>query len=126
MPLQSKLFRDDKKLQQCLIYDASHVTPGAVGGHVKKIQAALALLDDVHIDRSETATGAYGPSTADAVLAFKQRRNIINFSYQTQADNIVGKMTIAALDKEIAQLERSTFVRDIECEFGGGRSNPAA
>ena len=35
---------------------------------------------------------------ADAVLQFKVARDIVNRSYQTKADNIVGKMTIAALD----------------------------
>ncbi len=40
------------------------------------------------------------------MLAYKRKRNIINFSYQTQADNIVGKMTIAALDKEIFEKEQ--------------------
>jgi hypothetical protein len=39
-------------------------------------------------------------------LAFKKKRNIINPSYQSQADNIVGKMTIAALDREIFDKEK--------------------
>jgi hypothetical protein len=30
-----------------------------------------------------------------------QQRGIINRSYQTQADNIVGKMTMASLDEEM-------------------------
>ena len=47
----------------------------------------------------------YGPSTADVVLAYKRKRNIINYSYQTTADNIVGKMTMAALDKEMLARE---------------------
>ena len=47
------------------------------------------------------ARAHYGPSTAAAVLAFKTRRNIINRAYQTKADNIVGRMTIAALDAEM-------------------------
>ena len=32
------------------------------------------------------------PSTASAVLAYKQKRRIINFTYQTQADDIVGRL----------------------------------
>src|SRR5262249_23232676 len=39
------------------------------------------------------------------VLAYKQKRNIVNRSYQTQADNIVGKMTMAALDLEMLSIE---------------------
>src|SRR5271169_1059434 len=106
MALQSRLFKDDKKLQECLIRDSAHVTPGSSGDHVSRIQAALALLEDARIEQSEMRTKKYGPSTAKAVLSYKERRKIINFSYETRADNIVGKMTIAALDKEIVKLER--------------------
>jgi hypothetical protein len=34
-------------------------------------------------------------------LAFKTKRQIINYRYERQVDDIVGKMTIAALDKEM-------------------------
>lgn len=44
-------------------------------------------------------------STANAVLNYKQKRSIINLSYQTQADNIVGKMTVGALDRELRDKE---------------------
>jgi hypothetical protein len=108
MALQSKLYRGDPRLEACLIHDHAHVTPGAAGEHVWKIQTALILLDDLPIDRRELAAKTYGPSTAAAVLAFKRKRNIVNRSYQTQADNIVGKMTIAALDEEICQWEQQT------------------
>jgi hypothetical protein len=57
------------------------------------------------IDISELHEGRYGPSTAAAVLAFKRKRQIINYSYQTKADDIVGKMTIAAMDRELLTLE---------------------
>jgi hypothetical protein len=40
------------------------------------------------------------------VLAYKRKRSIINFSFQTQADDIVGKMTVASLDKEMVEFER--------------------
>jgi hypothetical protein len=81
---------------------------GATGDHVWKIQMALILLDGLKIDSGELAAKSYGPSTAAAVLAFKSERNIINTSYQTQADDIVGKMTIAALDKGMVQWEQQT------------------
>jgi hypothetical protein len=72
---------------------------GATGDHVRQIQLALIRLDGASI----APDGAYGPATAAAVLVCKQKRNIINRSYQTKADNIVGKMTMAALDKELAR-----------------------
>jgi hypothetical protein len=105
VPLVSKLFRGDSKLQACLVNHAAHVTQGAQGDHVGKIQTALFILDGSIIDNGELAANKYGPSTADAVLAYKTKRRIINLSYQTRPDNIVGKMTIAALDKEMFQLE---------------------
>jgi hypothetical protein len=48
---------------------------------------------------------------AAAVLAYKKKRNIINWSYQQQADNIVGKMTIAALDAEMWVKEKAAFAQ---------------
>ena len=118
MALQSRLFKDSKKLQDGLIRDSAHIVPGSSGEHVSRIQTALALLDDVRIEQSETRMQKYGPSTANAVLIYKKRRKIINFSYQTHADNIVGKMTIAALDRELRDLERTSIPKDIECQFG--------
>ena len=63
------------------------------------------MVDDAVIDAGELSAKQYGSSTAAAVLEFKPERNIINRSYQTQADDIVGKMTIAELDREMAKLE---------------------
>ena len=105
MGLQSKLFKGDQKLEACLIHNSSHVTQGAVGDHVSKIQTALFALGSLSIDPRELSASLYGKSTAGTVLLFK-KRNTINRSYQTQADNIVGKMTIAALDKEMLAKER--------------------
>lgn len=106
MPLVSNLFREDAKLQACLVQDSAHVTQGQKGEHVGKIQSALVLLNAAKLEAGETANQTYGPSTASAVLAYKKRRRIINTSYQTTADNIVGKMTIAAMDAEMVELER--------------------
>jgi hypothetical protein len=119
MPLQSNLFRSDQKLQACLLHDSAHVTPGSVGDHVNKIQTALMILDKLDIEPSERSAKRYGPSTAAAVLSYKKKRNIINRSYQTQADNIVGKMTIASLDNEMMARERSTTVvaESIRCSI---------
>jgi hypothetical protein len=96
MALRSNLFRGDAKLEAAAVSHAAHIVPNAAGEHVRKIQHAL-------IDASELEAKRYGPSTAKAVLAYKTRRNIVNRSYQSQADNIVGIMTMAALDKEISE-----------------------
>jgi hypothetical protein len=109
--LQSKQFKGDPALEACLIHDSAHVLQGAVGNHVQKIQTALMELDRLSIDAGELAGKRYGPSTAAAVLAFKKQRRIINFGYQTQEDNIVGKMTMAALDKEMLAKESRGSIR---------------
>ena len=106
MALISRMFKGDKKLEACLISDPAHVTQGAAGEHVAKIQTALMILIAAKIDRGETAAKHYGPSTAAAVLDYKTKRRIVNFAYETKADNIVGKMTIASLDREMLQFER--------------------
>lgn len=98
MPLQSQLFRGDPKLEAAVVSDSAHIVPGARGDHVRKIQMALIQLDGAGI----TPDGIYGPATAAAVLAFKQKRNIINRNYQTKVDNIVGKMTMIALDQAMS------------------------
>jgi peptidoglycan hydrolase-like protein with peptidoglycan-binding domain len=54
----------------------------------------------------ELRTQTYGPSTAAAVLAYKQRRNIGNYAYETKADNIVGKMTITRMDSDMLVAEK--------------------
>ena len=102
MPLRSKLFRGDPKLEACLVNDSAHIITGAVGPHVSKIHTALFATDGADVAAAELQAARYGPSTAAAVLAFKRKRDIVNRSYQTQADDIVGKMTIAALDGEMA------------------------
>jgi hypothetical protein len=94
-----------------LVRDQAHILLGAAGDHVGKIQAALAALDDARIDDADLSAKTYGRSTASAVLAYKKKRRIINFSYQTQADDIVGKMTIAALDTEMAAYENRSLRR---------------
>ena len=105
MPLNSQLLRADRKLEACLVDDKAHVVAGARGPHVRKLQQALVRLDGALIALEEVSSETYGKSTAAAVLDYKRVRKIINFSYQKTADNIVGKMTIAALDREMAQSE---------------------
>jgi hypothetical protein len=117
MGLQSQLFSGDPKLEAAATSNPAHITPGAVGDHVAKIQRALIAVDRAVIDPSDLMNKRYGTSTANAVLSYKKKRNIINRSYQTQADNIVGIMTITALDKEMLQQEQVTVtVVTTECQ----------
>lgn len=119
MPLQSITLRGDARLQKCLISDPHHVTPGSRGEHVGLIQKCILVLEHGRIGPDELRTRTYGPSTAAAVLAYKRARQIINRTYQHQADNIVGRMTIARLDEEIAKVERASTHLD-RCGQAGG------
>jgi len=105
MGLRSKLLSGDPQLEAAAVSDPAHVKSGASGSHVGKIQTALNLLDGAVIADGELRNKSYGPATALAVLNYKQNRDIVNRSYQTKADNIVGKMTIASLDNEMVQQE---------------------
>jgi hypothetical protein len=111
MPLRSTALADDERLQACLVKDSAHLTPGAQGEFVAKVQAALIYLDRLSIDERELETQTYGESTAAAVLAFKKKRKIINYSYQQHEDNIVGRMTIKAIDDELVIAERTPAAR---------------
>jgi hypothetical protein len=104
--LKSKQFAGNHRLSACLASHQAHVTPGSTGIYVNKIQEAVILLDNARIDPNEILRSHYGRSTADVVLAYKTKRNIVNQSYQSHADNIVGKMTIASLDEEMLNYER--------------------
>jgi hypothetical protein len=103
--LRSFLFKNDPRLEACLRENAAHVLLGADGEHVAKIQAAIYIAAGPKIAPREVASAIYGPSTAKAVLKYKTDRQIINHSYQTKPDDIVGKMTIAALDAEVWRAE---------------------
>ncbi len=107
MPLQSELFKDDPKIVAAATAPHAHIREGQRGPHVGKIQMALLAVSNAKIADVEIDTQFYGPSTAAAVLKYKTEHNppIINRAYQKQADDIVGIMTIAALDREIKQLE---------------------
>lgn len=101
MALTARLFAGDQKLEAALVSDPAHIVRGAAGEHVRKIQVALIRLDGAAMKDD----GIFGPRTEAAVLAFKRKRDIVNRSYQSQADGIVGKMTMAALDREMTELE---------------------
>jgi hypothetical protein len=105
MTLKSNLFRGSRGLAACEINDSAHFTIGKQGDDVGRIQMALFAIDSLKINRQELLSKIYGQSTAAAVLAFKTKRKIINYAYQKTPDNIVGKMTIAALDREMSVWE---------------------
>lgn len=109
MSLTSRWFRANRKLQRTLVSDKDHVVSGDRGEHVTLIQGALTALTGAEIADDERVSARYGRTTAAAVLKFKTARTIINFTYQTSADNIVGKMTIRALDAAMLQRERKAF-----------------
>jgi hypothetical protein len=107
MPLKCQLFtrpKPDPRLEACLVRDDAHITPGAIGDHVKLIQIALNQLSNVFLK----IDGIYGPKTAAAVQAYKAApRRDIRRPGQKVADNIVGKRTIKSLDDEMEILENT-------------------
>jgi hypothetical protein len=107
MPLNSRTFAGDPALEACLTNDSAHLTIGVQGEHVAKVQSAIIFLDGLAIDAGELRAGLYGQSTAAAVLQFKTARGIINRNYQQSPDNIVGKMTIKAIDDELVLAENT-------------------
>jgi hypothetical protein len=121
MPLKSKYFHGNVQLESASREDRCHVTLGARGGHVEKIQLALQLCDKAIIEVGELASKTYGHSTATAVLNFKKKRNIVNRSYQTQADNIVGIRTMDYLDCEMLALEGTVKSQGFCCRFCASR-----
>lgn len=103
--LRSKLLSSNPRLQACETEDSAHVKVGDKGDFVSLIQQAVAAIDNVKIDDGETRANLYGRSTSATVLAYKTKRQIINRSYQTKPDDIVGKMTIRRLDDEMLEIE---------------------
>lgn len=112
MALQSKLFRGDAKLEAAAVSDPAHITLGARGAHVGKIQQALVALDGAKLSIDQI----YGPLTANAVRAYKRTRDIVDRRRQTQADDIVGIMTMAALDKELLAKEKKGVTGPVRIE----------
>lgn len=110
MALTSTWFANNARCQQCALVDAQHIQRGDAGLHVFLVQHALLMLDASAIAGTELDAWSYGPSTAAAVLRYKQARDIVNRTYQKQADDIVGKMTIASLDAEMRVFETGFLI----------------
>ena len=105
--LRSDEFKDDPKLEACATKDAAHLLIGtAPGPHILKIQLALERVRSggPAIAAGEKTAMSYGPTTGAAVLSYKLTHlpPIINLSYQKTPDNIVGVMTIRALDDDLS------------------------
>jgi hypothetical protein len=105
--LRSDEFRDDPKLEACAVTPSAHLRLGTIPGpHILKIQLALERLrpSGPKISDVEKSGMSYGTTTAAAVLNYKQSHvpPIINFSYQSTPDNIVGQMTIRSMDDDLA------------------------
>jgi hypothetical protein len=104
--LQSDEFRGDGKLEACATTPSAHLLQGSrPGPHILKIQLALERLRPTGptIDPEEKRTQTYGPTTAKAVRNYKETHvpKIINFAYQHDVDEIVGQMTIKAMDADL-------------------------
>jgi hypothetical protein len=110
--LNSQLFKGDTALNSCLTNDSAHLLnkqPPMIGPHIAKVQDALFLLmHDSPIAFEEIRDKRYGPSTAAVVKQYKVKFSIINRTYQQSPDDIVGKMTIEKMDKDMTALE-ATF-----------------
>src|SRR5271165_96541 len=104
--LRSDEFKDDPKLEACATTPSAHLLVGTPPGpHILKIQLALERLvpGGPAISAAEKSSMSYGVSTAAAVLNYKRTHvpPIINFSYQSAPDAIVGQMTIKAMDEDL-------------------------
>ena len=131
--LRSSLFSGDRALEACAVSDPAHVTPGAQGPHVRKIQDALDQIERAGLAQTaEYRSSTYGTATAAAVTKFKTSRKILN--HLNQIDPIVGKKTIKALDDELARggglsegpvglTDQSRYLDIVVRFIGGGTSN---
>jgi hypothetical protein len=99
------------RLESCLRSDPAHIMPKSRGGQdgpqveavqkaLKKINAALPL--ELKIGDITDAAGVYGQNTADVVRKYKEL-NAIQRTGQP-LDDVVGRMTISALDDELKNL----------------------
>ena len=105
-PFKSNLFKNppNAALERCATKPDGHVSikDNKTGPHVHRIQEALLrigasdpdLRDKISITASEINSQTFGETTRKSVAAYKIKRNIVNTSYQSTPDDIVGVMTI--------------------------------
>jgi hypothetical protein len=73
MPLRSRLFAGDRRLEACLIDDKAHLTQGTRGDFVSKVHTALFLVDGPNVDAAELRAQLYGRSVNQS--SFKLLKN---------------------------------------------------
>jgi peptidoglycan hydrolase-like protein with peptidoglycan-binding domain len=122
MGLQAFIFKGDRALEAAAASHPAHILQGHTGDHVGKIQEALIMLDGAVISDAERLTKSYGPSTAKAVLNYKSKRKIINKSYQSAPDAVVGIMTMKSLDDELLRFQQNADFTDTGPKVCGRQS----
>lgn len=98
------------RIQACADNHASHIAFGQRGLYVSWIKEALqhVILPTYpqYIPTPDNSPhDVYGPATRHCVLQYKQINHIVNREYQTEPDDIIGIMTIRALDWHMAYRE---------------------
>jgi len=85
---------------------ASHFALGQSGENIRVLQQALSMISErmPTLDvMPVTVTGVYDAAFASAVAHYKRSRSILN--YAGAIDNIVGRKTIASLDRDLIALQ---------------------
>jgi len=93
-----------QRLAACLASDPQHITPGQRGEHVKAIQNALTAIRKLRpklmLPDNSDPPGTFGPSTVRVVHQYKSANGIARPGQPL--DDIVGRMTITAIDNDLA------------------------
>ncbi|QDU27768.1 hypothetical protein ETAA8_28590 [Anatilimnocola aggregata] len=116
MTLKSDLFKKSQQLKDCEVKDSAHIVADEPpkrrgvnnkGPHVPLIHKALRKVMSNPKFGLEEPDEVYGPLTAEVVRQFKLGPPmILNKALgQTTPDNIIGKLTIKELDRQVALLE---------------------
>jgi hypothetical protein len=132
MPFQSK-FKFNDKLNRCLVNDADHIGLSTFpvadrrGDHVLLIQEALNAFARRTGWNEILLNGIYDQTTADFVETYKRQQTPPLLNFQGQIDNIVGKRTVDALDKELPSADIAPLIPsvDIIIKFQGALQSTA-
>jgi hypothetical protein len=105
MALESK-FLLNQKLKDCLVNDRDHVGRffSPKGPHVVLIKEALNAFAKRRGFDLIPETDVYDQTTADLVRTFKELHSPPILNFEGKIDDIVGKKTVDALDKELPRL----------------------
>lgn len=135
MPFQSKFKRNDK-LNACAVNDLDHISEvhSPTGPHVRLIKEALnawAAKQKPSLNPLDV-NEVFDRATGDRVELYKRRQKSPILNFEGKIDRIVGKKTVAALDKELppdnsggdVPVVTKTFV-DVVVRFIGGNATGA-